>query len=158
MSHALQLYQSVILEHSRTPRGVGRVPNPTHFGEGFNPICGDRIVVTIQVVNELISKICFEAQSCALCQASASVLVETLEGKSFGLASAMLRDFEALITEGRWEYGGAAAIFGVVRDFPARAKCVSLPWKACRDALEESRFDAGFNAESAAVDKVRGEG
>lgn len=158
MSHALHLYQSVILEHSRAPRGVGRVPNPTHSGEGFNAICGDKILITIQGVNELISKIRFEAQSCALCQASASVLVETLEGKSFGVARAMVRAFDELITEGRWEYGGPAVIFGVVRDFPARAKCVSLPWKACRDALEESRFDAVFNSESAAVDKVRGEG
>lgn len=158
MSHALKLYQSMILEHSRAPRGVGRVPNPTHSGEGFNPICGDRVLVTIQGVEGLISKICVEAQSCALCQASASVLVETLEGKSFGIASAMVRAFDDLIAEGRWEYGGPAAIFGVVRDFPARAKCVSLPWKACRDALKESRFKVGFNAESAVVDKVRGEG
>ena len=140
MSDAMQLYQAVILDHSRAPRGQGGLTDPTHESEGFNAICGDKVTVTVKQQNGKILKLGFVAQSCALCQASASVLVETLEGQDIDRANMLVKAFEVMLKSGQWDFGGSAAAFAVMREFPARTKCVLLPWKTFQDAIENPEF------------------
>jgi nitrogen fixation protein NifU and related proteins len=137
MSDAMQLYQSIVLEHNRSPRGLGRLESPTHEADGFNPICGDRITLTINERNNTIEKVGFLAESCALCRASASVLVGTVEGLNVERAKERSRSFASMLAGGRWELDGDARVFSVVQEFPARAKCVLLPWKTFQAAMEK---------------------
>lgn len=139
MSDAMQLYQNIIMEHNRAPRGALRLNDPTHESEGFNPICGDRITVTIKERDHTLEKVAVLAESCALCRASASVLVDTLEGQEVERARIICQAFETMLTGGHWEFGGSAVAFAVVREFPARAKCVLLPWKTFRAALDNHK-------------------
>jgi SUF system NifU family Fe-S assembly protein len=113
MSDAMQLYQSIVLDHNRSPRGLGRLMSPTHEADGFNPICGDRVTLTINARNNTIEKVGFLAESCALCRASASVLVDTIEGLNVERANELSRSFASMLSGGRWELGGDAAVFSV---------------------------------------------
>lgn len=137
MSDAMQLYQSIVLHHNRSPRGLGRLMSPTHEADGFNPICGDRVTLTINARNNMIEKVGFLAESCALCRASASVLVDTIEGTNVERAKELSLSFASMLSGGRWELGGDASVFSVVQGFPARAKCVLLPWKTFQAAMEK---------------------
>jgi nitrogen fixation NifU-like protein len=133
---ASELYQATILEHNRNPRGYGDLLTATHRAEGFNPICGDKITVSVLVSGSLISDVRFTAQSCALCRASASVLVDSLKALSLQSAEIFLSSFENMI-QGRGEpVAGAANAFAAIKDYPARAKCVILPWRTFSSALK----------------------
>ena len=138
MSQANVLYQSVILDHNRAPRGAKALPDATHIAEGFNPICGDRILITVKADEDTLYDLGFNAQSCALCRASASVLVATLKTRTFGEAKSIVRQFEAMLSGGGWSLGGDAEAFIAMKDFPARAKCVLLPWKTLMAAVSAS--------------------
>lgn len=141
MSQANVLYQTVILDHNRAPRGAQPLLDATHRAEGFNPICGDRILITLKTAEDKLSDLGFNAQSCALCRASASVLVGTLKTKTLGEAKSIIRQFEAMLSGGSWSLGGDAEAFIAMKDFPARAKCVLLPWKTVMAAFSVSSSD-----------------
>lgn len=138
------LYQAIILDHNKRPRHYGALVDVTHQAEGYNPLCGDKIEVTLRIVEDRIEAIQFEAASCAICKASASIMMEALvgkkieEGESIYLAvSRILKtdtETPTLDTEGE-----LAALAGV-RKFPARIKCATLPWHTYQAALKgESR-------------------
>ena len=140
MSDDLQdLYQEIILDHNKRPRHYGVLADATHQAEGYNPLCGDKIEVYLQVVNEKIESVQFESASCAICKASASMVSEMLAGKSTEAAEDLFQDLSDLLS-GRNDsprldqQGEIVALSGVLK-FPARIKCASLPWHTYQAAL-----------------------
>lgn len=139
MSELTDLYQEVVLDHSKRPRNYGPLPEETHRAEGLNPLCGDRITVHARVEGGVVSEVRFEGSGCAISRASASVMTGLVRGKSPSQIEALFRDFHRLVTEGpkpgEEERAGKLAVFSGVHEFPARVKCASLAWHALRQAL-----------------------
>lgn len=138
---ALELYQSVVLEHNRAPRGHGDLPGATHVAEGFNPICGDRVKVQVIVTDNQVNDIKFTAQCCALCRASASVMASVLPGKASNEIRVWIGQFEESLHGGAYTGGSLAETdaraFFAMNQFPARVKCVLLPWRTLFSALSD---------------------
>jgi nitrogen fixation protein NifU and related proteins len=137
MSAELQeLYQEVILDHNRRPRNY-HVLEVGRMAEGYNPLCGDRIVVYVQVENDVIADVAFQGSGCAISKASASLMTESVKGKTVAEANALLERFQQLITASPDapvdELGKLTALSGV-RQFPLRVKCASLAWHTLRAA------------------------
>jgi nitrogen fixation NifU-like protein len=138
MADLRDLYQEVILEHSKRPRNF-RVPQGANRkAEGFNPLCGDHFTVYLDVDNGAIRDIGFEGEGCAISKASASMMTQILKGKTTAEAGEMFEKFHALVTgkNGTPEELGKLAVFAGVSEFPVRVKCASLAWHALHAALE----------------------
>ena len=135
---ATELYQEVVLAHNRDPRGYGELLEASRQGEGFNPICGDQINVQIIMSDETIERVGFTARCCALCRASASVMTTVMSGLSMEAAEEKFKDFEIRIQGRGARLDGDAAAFAAIAQYPARAKCVILPWKTFFSALKGS--------------------
>jgi nitrogen fixation NifU-like protein len=139
MSSDLQeLYQEVILDHNRRPRNFRTIEAARH-AEGFNPLCGDRLTVYLQVENGRILDVSFQGSGCAISKASASLMTESVKGKTLEEAEALFRRFHQLITEAGDEPAadlGKLSVFAGVREFPIRVKCATLPWHALKAAVE----------------------
>jgi nitrogen fixation protein NifU and related proteins len=136
------LYQEMILEHSRSPRNRRAMPETEHRAVGYNPLCGDQITVYVEVEGERIADVSFEGHGCAISTASASILTEMLKGKSLPEAEAIFTRFHDLVTGRPADRAtpsnlGKLAVFGGVSEFPARVKCATLAWHTFRAALEE---------------------
>lgn len=133
------LYQEVVLDHSKRPRNFGPLPEETHRAEGLNPLCGDHITIHARLEGGTVSEVRFEGSGCAISRASASVMTGLVKGKSAAEIDAMFRDFHRLVTEGprpgEEDTLGKLAVFAGVHDFPARVKCASLAWHTLRQAL-----------------------
>ena len=133
-----ELYQDVILDHNRRPRNF-RALQPARTAEGFNPLCGDHFTVYLRVENGIIADVCFQGAGCAISKASASLMTESLKGKSAADATALLERFLRMITSPPdspvGDLGKLIALAGV-RQFPARVKCASLAWHTLRAALD----------------------
>lgn len=131
-----ELYQSIILDHNKRPRHYGVLAHASHQAEGYNPICGDKVQVYLKIKDKRIDAIQFEAASCAICKASASMMAHTLTGKTLAEADAIQEWVELLLSEeieDRQAHNDLIALQGV-RKFPARIKCAMLPWHTLRDA------------------------
>ena len=133
------LYQGIILDHNKRPRHYGALANATHAAEGYNPICGDRIEVFLQLSGDQIEAIQFECASCAICKASASIMAETLVGQSISFGESIQESVSRILktdteTVTHDVQGEVAALSGV-RNFPARIKCATLPWHTYQAAL-----------------------
>jgi nitrogen fixation NifU-like protein len=142
MSDLRDLYQEVILDHGRQPRNF-RVPEgATADAEGYNPLCGDRIHVYVAKDGETLADVAFTGDGCAIAKASASLMTQSVKGRTVGEADHLFADFHALITghprEGAGDLGKLAAFAGVA-EFPVRVKCASLAWHTLRAALAGSR-------------------
>jgi nitrogen fixation NifU-like protein len=141
MSELRELYQSVILDHNRSPRNR-RVPEGANRrAEGHNPLCGDHVAVYARVVGDRIEDVGFEGGGCAISTASASIMTEAVRGLSQAEVKQLFETFHALVTSDPTrepEIGelGKLAVFGGVREFPLRIKCATLSWHALRAALE----------------------
>ncbi|HEV8335852.1 MAG TPA: SUF system NifU family Fe-S cluster assembly protein [Candidatus Polarisedimenticolia bacterium] len=139
MSDLRDLYQEVILDHSRSPRNFRKIPSANHSAEGFNPLCGDRITVFLTLRNGKVEDVSFQGSGCAISTASASMMTEKLKGKTPEEAKAIFESFHSLIT-GRQDSSGAdlgkLAVFSGVSEFPIRIKCAALAWHALKAALE----------------------
>ena len=133
------LYQGIILDHNKRPRHYGALANATHVAEGYNPLCGDRIEVFLQLSGDQIEGIQFECASCAICKASASIMAEALVGQSIfvgesiqeSVSRVLKTDSETVTLD---VHGEIAALSGI-RNFPARIKCATLPWHTYKAAL-----------------------
>jgi nitrogen fixation NifU-like protein len=142
MSDGLRaLYEEVILDHNRRPRHYGRIPpGANRRAEGFNPLCGDQITLHLAVEDGVIRDVGFEGKGCAISKASASLMVESLIGKTEREAEAFFRGMHALLTgEGEplpYAALGKLAVLAGVRDYPARVKCATLAWHTLQSALE----------------------
>ena len=140
MSELRDLYQQVIIEHSRKPRNFRALDHPTRHAEGVNPLCGDRVTVELDVTGGTIRDIGFQGSGCAISQASASLLTGAVQGKTTGEAQALFRAVHAMLTSAPGAAVdtaglGKLAALGGVRQFPVRVKCASLPWHTLRAAL-----------------------
>jgi nitrogen fixation NifU-like protein len=141
LSELTDLYQEVVLDHSKRPRNFGPLPGETHHAEGLNPLCGDRITIHARVDGGVLSDIRFEGSGCAISRASASVMTGLVKGKRPEEVEAMFQVFHQLVTEGAApgqdpEALGKLAVFGGVHEFPTRVKCASLAWHTLRSALQ----------------------
>ena len=133
-----QLYQEVILDHNRRPRNF-RVLEGGRAAKGDNPLCGDRLTVYVRVENDLITDVSFQGAGCAISKASASLMTESIKGKSVKEAEALLAQFKRMITSppgGPVEPLGKLTALAGVRQFPIRVKCASLAWHTLHAALE----------------------
>ena len=133
------LYQELIIDHSRRPRNFRRIEGAIHQAEGFNPLCGDKVRVYVDLEDGVLRDICFEGEGCAISKASASLMTEAIKGKSKAEADQMFSRFRDLATgSGHGSDLGKLAVFSGLRGFPTRVKCATLVWHTLRAALEQA--------------------
>lgn len=133
------LYQQVIIDHSKRPRCFYAMEGADGEAEGFNPLCGDRIKVFLKMDGDVIDEISFQGSGCAISTASASLLGESLKGKTSSEAEALFRRFHDLVT-GKPQCHenvdlGKLEVFSGVSNYPVRVKCATLCWHTLRAAL-----------------------
>ena len=140
MGDLRDLYQEMILDHSKRPRNFRALPEADRSVEGFNPLCGDKIRVFIRMEGERVKDVSFQGAGCAISTASASMMTEKLKGKTAQEALALFEEFHDLVTgKGGKSAGvpdlGKLAVFSGVCEFPIRVKCATLAWHAVKAAL-----------------------
>lgn len=145
MSDLRDLYQEVILDHSKRPRNFGALAEASHRAQGHNPLCGDKVTVFLAMENGRVADVRFEGSGCAISTASASLMSEAIKGKSEAELRAMFKRFHLAMTkdddaEAAAEFSGLdkLAVFAGVREFPVRVKCATLPWHTLIAALERA--------------------
>ncbi len=139
MNDLRDLYQDVILDHYRNPRNAGRMTGANHTAEGFNPLCGDRVKLFLQVENGVILDARFEGSGCAIATASASLMTETIKGKGKLEALRLLDDMHGMLTGGNTTGNlGKLEVLAGVHEFPQRVKCATLAWHTLKAALENA--------------------
>ncbi len=142
MNALRELYQETILDHSKRPRNFGALEAASHRAVGHNPLCGDRITVFLQVEGDVIRDARFEGSGCSISTASASIMTETLRGKTVAEARDLFERFHALVTADPSRAVeaspglGKLGVFAGVHEFPMRVKCASLSWHTMKAALE----------------------
>ena len=144
------LYQEVIVDHNRSPRNFGELEPPRTILEGFNPLCGDRLTLSLNVAGDQIADIKFNGSGCAISIASASLMTEIVKGKSVQKAETVFADFHAMLTaadlENDLNHVGKLAVMAGVRDYPSRVKCATLCWHTLHALLAGG--DAPVSTES----------
>jgi nitrogen fixation NifU-like protein len=144
MADLRELYQEVILDHYKRPRNCRRPDDANKHADGFNPLCGDKVSVFLRLEDGVVRDIAFQGSGCAISTASASMMTESLKGKSEAEVARIFESFHDLVT-GRSPADadgsglGKLAVFSGVRDYPVRVKCATLAWHTMRAALEGSR-------------------
>ena len=134
------LYQEVIVDHNRSPRNFGKLDPAGRTLEGFNPLCGDRLTLYLDLDDDdRISDIRFDGHGCAISIASASLMTEGVKGKSVEEAAAIFADFHELLTDTNQDIDpvamGKLAVLAGVREYPSRVKCATLCWHTLRELL-----------------------
>ena len=133
-----ELYQEVILDHNKRPRNF-RALEDGRKAEGYNPLCGDRFTVYLRMEDSVIKDTSFQGSGCAISKASASLMTESVKGKTLAEAEALLDRFQRMVTappDLPVEDLGRLSVFAGVRQFPVRVKCASLAWHTLRAAVE----------------------
>ena len=139
MSDLNELYQEVILDHNKRPRNFRTIEGASHHADGYNPLCGDKLSLTVQVDGDQIADVAFVGSGCAISKASASLMTDTLKGKSVAEARALFERFHRMVTtppDQPVEDMGKLSVLSGVREFPVRVKCASLAWHTLKAALE----------------------
>ena len=141
MSDLGELYQEILLDHNSKPRNFRRLEEATQTAEGYNPLCGDRITLYLNVNNGVIADVAFQGSGCAISRASASMLTQSIKGQSVARAEEIFGAFHQMLTEPGLELdydvlGDLETLSGVV-EFPTRIKCAVLAWHTLRSALEK---------------------
>lgn len=141
MTDLAELYQQTIIEHNRAPRNFKKVEGANRTAAGDNPLCGDRISLSLRLEGDVIKDIGFQGSGCAISQASASLMTSAVQGKTKAEAEALYRAFHDMVAGGADAPAdpkslGKLAAFAGVRQFPARVKCANLSWHTLRAALE----------------------
>ena len=148
MSDLRDLYQEVILDHSKRPRNFHAIAGASRKAEGYNPLCGDRETVYLVLEGDRVRDVAFQGAGCAISTASASMMTESVKGKTRAEAEALFARFHELITGKNGEAGSKASgksnspelgkleVFSGVREYPVRVKCATLPWHAFEAALK----------------------
>jgi len=132
-----ELYQQVILDHSKSPRNFRQLEGANHVAQGHNPLCGDSVTIYLRLENDRIQEAAFQGSGCAISKASASLLTEALRGKSRAEVEALFGRVHELVTTGKSAGAGLGklAVFAGVHKFPTRVKCAILPWRAALAAV-----------------------
>ncbi len=138
MSDLRELYEEVILDHNRTPRNFQKVPpGANRQAHGYNPLCGDEFTIRLSVQDGIIKDIGFEGAGCAISTASASLMTESIKGKTLAEAEALFLGVHNLLTEAGKATGlGKLQVLEGVREYPARVKCATLAWHTLQAALK----------------------
>jgi nitrogen fixation NifU-like protein len=146
------LYREVILDHYRTPHGAATIDDPAVRVEGFNPLCGDELVMELSIDDDgRISALHIEPNGCSISVASASMLAQQLQGKTLTEAIALKETFKAVMRGGAWpdgeDFGDLEALEGV-KNFPVRIKCALLAWMTLEQALAQYDPELASQVES----------
>lgn len=143
MSDLRELYQEVILDHSKRPRNFRALPEADRRADGHNPLCGDRATVFVKLDGDRLADVAFQGAGCSISTASASMMTETLKGRSREEAEKMFERFHRLVTGDPSQAApnadpdlGKLVVFAGVCEFPVRVKCASLPWHTLKAALD----------------------
>ena len=142
MNDLRELYQEVILDHSKRPRNLHGMPEANREANGYNPLCGDRVTVFVHVEGDVVRDVSFEGSGCSISTASASMMTDALKGKTTAEAKALFERFHDLVTADPSKAAAASAelgklaVFAGVHEFPMRVKCASLPWHTLKAALD----------------------
>lgn len=131
------LYQEIILDHSKRPRNCHAMDDATRKADGYNPLCGDKLKLFLKLDGDVVRDLSFIGSGCAISTASASLMTETLKGKSREEALQMMERFHDLLTTDVpvTKELGKLKVFGGVREYPARVKCATLAWHTLKSAL-----------------------
>lgn len=140
MSDLRELYQEVILDHSKRPRNAGRLADANRAAHGDNPLCGDKLALALRVRGGVVEDVAYEAAGCAISVASASLMSETVKGRPVAEVEEVFDRFHRLLTAEPKpdDVGdlGKLEVFAGVREFPIRVKCATLPWHTLHAAIE----------------------
>lgn len=139
MADLRSLYEEVILDHNRNPRNFQYAPpGANHVAHGYNPLCGDELTVSLRLENGIVTDIGFEGAGCAIATASASLMTESIKGKSVEEAKALFESVHEMLTQqGSCGDLGKLQVLGGVREYPARVKCATLAWHTLQAALRK---------------------
>jgi len=138
------LYQQVIIDHTKAPRNFGKLEPCNHDAEGYNPLCGDQLHIYVQVTDaNIIEDIKFEGQGCSISTASASLMTQALKGKSLSEFHDLFDAFHAMATADMddkpdEEVLGKLAVLAGVKEFPSRIKCATLCWHTLKSAINDA--------------------
>ena len=139
------LYQSILIQHSKSPLNFGKLEAFTHFSEGYNPLCGDAISVYLLVKQGTIEKASFESASCAICTASASILLDAIEGIEKESFTSIQNEFSQILEDGSKSQSDTLSTeilaFQGIKHFPSRRNCALLPWTTLKEALDSEIKD-----------------
>ena len=140
MSDVTELYQEVILDHSKRPRNFREMADADRTAVGHNPLCGDRVTVFLKLDGERIADIAFVGQGCAISKASASLMSEVVKGRTAAEAERLFGTFHEMVTRDDARASppadlGKLAVLAGVSEFPVRVKCATLAWHTLRSAL-----------------------
>jgi nitrogen fixation NifU-like protein len=137
-----ELYQELIVDHSKRPRNFGKLEGANRQATGYNPLCGDRLTVYLKMKGDVVEEVRFEGAGCAISTASASLMTENSKGKTSKEAEEIFNLFHGLVTgadtpatDGVGKRLGKLAVFSGVSEFPVRVKCATLPWHTFLAAL-----------------------
>ena len=141
MTDLRERYHEVILDHNRRPRNFRAIEGANRHAEGYNPLCGDRLSLYLKVEDGVITDASFQGSGCAISKASASIMTDSVKGKTLDEARGMFEQFHRMVTGNadaltHPEQLGKLAVFEGVRQFPARVKCASLAWHTLRSAVD----------------------
>ena len=144
MADLRELYQEMILDHSKSPRNFHPPARSNRKAEGYNPLCGDRITLYINLEKDTVQDVGFEGSGCAISKASSSMMTQSVKGKSLKEAGELFEHFHKMLagkpgTSFDREKLGKLTVFSGVSEFPVRVKCATLPWHTLRSALGNER-------------------
>jgi nitrogen fixation NifU-like protein len=137
-----ELYQELILDHSKRPRNLRPMPEASHRAVGHNPLCGDRATVYLRVEGGVVKDVSFEGAGCSISTASASLMTDALRGRTLDEVTELFERFHELVTSDPSRAAAVApelgklAVFQGVHEFPVRVKCASLAWHTMKAALD----------------------
>ena len=140
MSELRDLYQEVILDHNRRPRNWGAIEHPDRAADGYNPLCGDKLRLTLRMDGDRLAEVKFECAGCAISKASASMMTDALKGRTVAEANALFERFHRMVTtppDQTVEDMGKLSSLAGVREFPVRVKCASLAWHTLKAAMAQ---------------------
>jgi nitrogen fixation protein NifU and related proteins len=139
MTDLQDLYQELILDHGRRPRNFKPLEGASGTAEGYNPLCGDKVKIYVKMDDDIVKDLSFEGAGCAISTASASIMTETLKGKTRAQAEEFFQTFHNLVTGKQAQLDspelGKLAVFSGVSEFPIRVKCATLAWHTLRAAM-----------------------
>ena len=139
MAELSDLYQEVILDHNKRPRNFRTIENPSHHAEGYNPLCGDRLRLYVQIDGGVVTDIAFQGAGCAISKASASLMTDSVKGQAVDVVRSLFERFHRMVTTPAGEQVeelGKLMVLSGVREFPVRVKCASLAWHTLKAALD----------------------
>ena len=150
-----QLYQDIILEHGKSPRNFGRCKKHTHEAKGYNPLCGDKVQIFLNLNEEKkVENLTFEGSGCAISMASTSIMTESVKGKYFDEAKEIMKAFLNMIKNtseiqsNHLDEDQKTKLMSLsgVKQFPMRVKCATLGWHTLNSAMSEKKEEVNTEA------------